>query len=324
MPRPIESIPQATTRYDTPRYFAIQVYFMPNLPQPLHWFPGHMHKARQQLRTHLKQVDQLLVVCDSRIPFSSTNPLLAELRGAKPWTHICTKTDLADPNITRQWRADNQTQPHTALATHYIDARNSREVHRLLLSGREPSQPGRRVKMMVVGIPNAGKSTLINSLAGRAVAATGDEAAMTRAPQWVQCREDYWLLDTAGLLWPKIENPHSGYRLAITGAIRDTALPHIEVARYALAYLCEHYPQRVAERYALAGADGEHAAAHAADDEPLVQLGRGRGCLVKGGHVDLDRTAKLLMTDIRGGRLGRLSWETPAMRHAELGLGAAR
>ncbi len=299
--------------------------------KPIQWFPGHMNKARKELVAIFKHVDVFIEVLDARIPFSSQNPMLEELQGGKPCLRVLAKNDLADAAVNAQWLAyfnadkNAQTDKNSAIV---LDARNKNASGRIVPLCRDlfARKGVRRSNMtaMVVGIPNVGKSTLINSLAGRAVAKTGDQPAITKQQQFIEINADFRLLDTPGLMWPKVENIHSGYRLAITGAIMDTALSHIDVARYALQALFCAYPEKVSRRYGLKGQsdhfwdgfrdgfrDGflDNSQDHSLG--ALAEVGRRRGCLVRGGHIDLDRAAKIVLADLRAGRLGRISWETP-------------
>ena len=276
---------------------------MSNLELPsIQWFPGHMHKARQALRALGKLVDVYIEVLDARLPLSSANPLLAQHMGGKPRLRALVKADLADPRTTRQWEAYFAGGAAPVVA---LDSRKRGAVRSIPERCRRLFPPGRTrlLTAMVAGIPNAGKSTLVNTLAGRGAARTGDQPALTRQPQFIEIDAGFRLLDTPGLLWPKVENRDCGCRLAVTGAIRDTAMPHTEVAVYALTELARLYPERLTARYGAGVA--------AAGLEGLSAAGRRRGCLVKGGAVDLDRAAKAVLADIRDGRLGRISWEAP-------------
>lgn len=278
----------------------------------IQWFPGHMHKARKQIEEVLPQVDVIIEVLDARLPFSSENPMIAELRGDKPSLKLLTKADLADAELTQAWLAhirsrDGQSalaiDPQTAqLARTVIDACNA------LLPPRHNKPPP---TALIAGIPNVGKSTLINRLAGRTVARTGNEPAVTQSQQRVGLEGGFQLLDTPGMLWAKVRNEASGYRLALTGAIKDTALDHAEVAFFAAGALAARYPEALRERYQLDTLP-------AAELELLQAIGARRGCLGRGGEVDFDKVAKVLLTDLRSGKLGRLTLETPEMVREEM------
>ena len=281
----------------------------------IQWYPGHMHKARKEITAMLGKVDVCIELQDARIPYSSENPMLASLRGQKPCLKVLSKFDLADPQLTTLWHQHYASLPRTrALVADTRKAGSITEIPamcRTLYSENGGSRP--IITAMVMGIPNVGKSTLINALAGKFVAKTGNEPAITKVQQVIEIVPGFVLLDTPGLMWPNVENRNSGYRLAITGAIRDTAISHEDVAQYAADYFLQVYPDRLIKRYHLEQK-------HIKSEELLEEIGRRRGCLVKGGKVDRDRAAKLLLSDIRSGSLGRFTLETPQMMDRELQL----
>ncbi len=277
----------------------------------IQWFPGHMHKARKEFAKILPRVDLVIEVLDARLPGSSENPLLARLRGDKPCLKVLNKRDLADPDGLAEWRAhlDAQSGIRTLTCSH-----RDEQIHALPARCREllPARANRSPVMhaLIAGIPNVGKSTLINRLAGRKVAKTGGEAALTRLQQRIEISPELILIDTPGMLWPNIEVEASGYRLAATGAIRDTALDLQAVASFVVEFLAAAYPGRLRERYGIDPLP-------AADGEILEAIGRRRGCIVAGGRVDLEKVARLLLTELRAGELGPLCFETPAGLAAE-------
>jgi len=283
------------------------------MAQQIQWFPGHMHKARKAIREGLTAVDLFIELLDARIPFSSQNPMLEAMRGGKPCLKVLMKSDLSDPQINTLWKAHYQAQETTTVIMTSIQDRTSvsriphlcHEIYRRCGGTRLP------LTAMVVGIPNVGKSSLINRLVGKAIAKTGDEPAITRMQQQIRLDEKVLLLDTPGVLWPNVENRHSGFRLAVTGAIRDTAISHEDVAVYAADYLIDAYPRRLQERYGLITLPQ-------AGYRLIEDVGRKRGCLKRGGKVDKDRAAKILLTEIRDGSLGGLTFETPEMMYIEL------
>jgi ribosome biogenesis GTPase A len=275
---------------------------------PIQWFPGHMHKAQQQIKEALPKVDLFIELLDSRIPFSSENPLLASLRGKKPCLKLLSKSDLADPPRTAEWQAHlerrNGVKSRTVTtAQPGTIARIVDLCHKMLPERRAKEAP---IRTMIVGIPNVGKSTLINILAGRKVAKTGNEPAITKGQQQIRIDKGLVLLDTPGVLWPKVENENSGYRLAVTGAIKDTAMEYPDVAYFAAGYLLRHYPEALADRYALTATPDDAIAL-------LDAIGKRRGCLAKGGVVDYDRTSRVFVNDLRAGALGPITFETPEM-----------
>jgi ribosome biogenesis GTPase A len=274
----------------------------------IQWFPGHMHKARKEISKTLPQVDLIIEILDARIPYSSENPMIAELRGDKPCIKLLSKSDLADPNITREWLEYLAEQKNvSALAVTTEEPQQIRQLPQLIkqrFPDRDFSQ--KTLHAMIMGIPNAGKSSLINILAGKIIAKTGNEPAVTKSQQQIKLSNGILLHDTPGVLWPNIQDRDSGFRLAVTGAIKDTALEHIDVANYAATYLLQVYPDLLRERYSLEllPETGEGL---------LAMIGAKRGCLRKGGKVDLDKSAKILLNEIRSGTLGAISLESPSM-----------
>ncbi len=261
----------------------------------------------------LPDIDVLIEVLDARIPWSSENPMLTELRGKKPSLHVLCKSDLADPALTQTWIGALAEQDKTdAVAVSTEHSETYREIPKRLreLMPPDPKRIKPRVAM-VVGIPNVGKSTLINQLAGRVVAKTGNEPAITKRQQPIQLGEGWILRDTPGVLWPKVDNQASGYRLAATGAIRDTAMDSSEVAAVLLDFLGVHYADSLRSRF---GDDLELAESV----QTLEQIGQRRGCLGGGGLVDFDRAGRLLLQEFRSGLLGGITLETPDMREREI------
>ena len=262
----------------------------------IQWYPGHMHKAQLQIQQALTKVDLLIELLDARIPFSSENPMLATLRGDKPCLKVLSKSDLADPALTSRWQAHLERQ--TGVWVRAITTAQAGTIARLtgVCQKMLPRRGGlgKPIRTMIVGVPNVGKSTVINILAGRNVAKTGNEPAITKNQQQVKIGTGILLLDTPGILWPNVENENSGYRLAATGAIKDTAMEYPDVAYFVAGYLLENYPEALAERYSL-------------DEMPVDQvalldaIGKRRGCLAKGGVVDYDRTSRIFINDLRAG-----------------------
>ena len=278
----------------------------------IQWYPGHMHKASKQIKEALPGVDILIEVLDARIPFSSENPMLAELRGDKPCIKVLSKTDLADPEITAQWQEYLEQQQGVKTLAIRTDqpekALQLTDLCRKMMPHKVKNE--KTIHTMIVGIPNVGKSTLINILAGRTIAKTGNEPAVTKTQQRIKLEDGITLSDTPGVMWPNVENKGSGYRLATTGAIRDTAMDYTDVAFFAADFMAKTYPERIKTRYELDRiADS--------DLEILEDIGRKRGCLRSGGQVDLDRVSKLFITELRSGVLGLITLETPAMMEAE-------
>lgn len=271
-----------------------------------------MNKARRIIKDTMSEVDLVIEVMDARIPFSSENPMVAELRQHRPCIKILNKSDLADPEITKKWLAHfDKEQDVKAQALSVLDksrTKNLPSLCRKMLPDRGTAV--KTIRVMIMGIPNVGKSTLINTLAGKTLAKVGDEPAVTKvvssAQHRIQLEGNIVLSDTPGILWPKIENANSSYRLAITGAIKNTAFDFEDIALFAADYLIDAYSERVIERYKLKQCPE-------AGIDLLEAIGRRRGFLRAGGIIDLQRASEILIHEIRNGSLGALSFETPEM-----------
>ncbi len=266
------------------------------------WYPGHMNKARKDIIHVLKKVHAVLEIVDARLPYSSENPLLKQLAADKPSLKVLNKSDLADPNITQAWLEhyrNNHISAMTACGKNPGDIR-SRVIQYFSALQKNTKPPFR---IMIIGIPNVGKSTLINVLSERKIAKTGNEPAVTKGQQQVMLNDNFALLDTPGMLWPKIEDQDSAYRLAITGAIKNTAFEFADIGLYAISVLQSNYPERLISRYGFTTLDMEAV-------DLLEELGKKRGCLSKGG-IDFNKAGELLLNEIRTGKLGLLSFELP-------------
>ncbi len=283
------------------------------------WYPGHMAKARRAIAESVAIHDVVIEVLDARMPASSANPVITELRGRKPCIKVLTKSDLADPAVTAAWlrhlereHGDGNSSPGGAVAALAVRTDRPAEIRtrvpELCQRLARPTRQRTTVRAMVVGIPNVGKSTLINTLMDRKVAKVGDEPAVTKSKQQVILKSGMMLSDHPGILWPKIEEDEATFRLALGGALPDRALEYESVALFAAAFLQERYPARLIERYKLT-------AMPAGADALLVEIGRRRGGLRSGGVVDLHKAADVLIHDFRSGALGRISLEEPAGSH---------
>ncbi|QSX42252.1 ribosome biogenesis GTPase YlqF [Shewanella cyperi] len=279
----------------------------------IQWYPGHMHKARKEIAEAMPQVDLVIEVLDARIPYSSENPTVTQLRGDKPCIKLLNKCDLADPEVTARWiEFLEQEQGVKAMAITTLQPGMLKtsipDLCRKLVPSRDKVE--KDIRTMIMGIPNVGKSTIINTLAGRVIAKTGNEPAVTKAQQRINLKNGIVLSDTPGILWPKVDNEASSYRLAVTGAIKDTAMEYEDVALFAAGYLRQAYPEAVMARYKLDEMP--------ADDMGLLEaIGRKRGALRPGGHIDLHKASELLLHEFRSGKIGLLSLETPEMAKAE-------
>lgn len=274
----------------------------------LHWFPGHMHKALKEIKESLSQVDVLIEVLDARIPYSSENPEIARIRGDKPCIKILNKFDLADPDMTARWQTYLESERGVKTITTTTDnPGNSKQIIDLIRQAcpRKSTQP-KVINAMITGIPNVGKSTLINILAERIIAKTGNEPAVTKGQQRINLGSGIVLYDTPGVLWPKVENPHSIYRLASSGAVKNTAMEYDDVGFFAADYLIQAYPALMRERFKM-------------DELPATELefleaaAKKRGAIMAGGRVNLHKICEILLKELQSGKLGRITLESPEM-----------
>ena len=271
-----------------------------------------MNKARNQIKEAMPDIDLVVEVLDSRLPYSSTNPLVDELREGKPCIKVLNKADLSDPKTTKLWIDHFEQQDNTrAVALIAEDRKQSQKLIQLIKTiASNKVEQKKAVRVMIMGIPNVGKSTLINALAGRYIAHTGNEPAVTKRQQMIDLKNGVILSDTPGILWPKFENRNSGYRLATSGAIKDTAMEYEDVSMFALEYFRQAYPEELMARYKLSELPENGA-------QLLDAIGRKRGCLRSGGIVDLHKAAEIVLHEFRSAKMGLLSLETPEMIQAE-------
>lgn len=278
----------------------------------IQWFPGHMAKARREVTEKLKLVDIIFELVDARIPYSSRNPMIDQIIQHKPRLVLLNKADMADKQATKEWIAFFAERGIKALAINSHAGEGMRDIavasqeilkekfDRLRAKGVKP----RAIRAMIVGIPNAGKSTLINRLAKKNIAKTGNTPGVTKSQQWIKVGKEMELLDTPGILWPKFEDQEVGMKLAITGAIKDTLLNLQDLTVYALRFLERVYPERLQERYGLKEIPEDVVAL-------FDHIGELRGCLMGGGLVDYDKVAELVIREIRSERFGPLTFERP-------------
>ena len=279
----------------------------------IQWFPGHMAKTRRLITENLKLVDIVVELKDARIPYSSTNPILKEILGNKPRVIALNKCDMADERALKEWVEYYKSQGITAVPVDSIKGTGigtlKNEIKNALREKTqkeiEKGMKERDPRMMVVGIPNVGKSSFINKLSGRAGAKTGDRPGVTTAKQWIRISGGYELLDTPGILWPKFEDEFVGRNLAFTGAIRDEVYDIAEAACELCTLLAQKAPETLCEKYKLTSVEG------LMGYEILFDIGKKRGCLISGGDVDYDRAARILLDEFRACKLGKVVLETP-------------
>jgi ribosome biogenesis GTPase A len=273
----------------------------------IQWFPGHMNLTRKAIAERIKEIDVVLEVLDARLPGSSANPLLAEMTGHKPTLKILNKQDMADAARTQQWLAHYNAQPGTqALA---LQASNAGAVQPLAAAchALAPGRAGlaKPMRVLICGVPNVGKSTLINALTNKRHAKTGDEAGVTKLEQRITLADDFYLYDTPGLLWPRIIVAQSGYNLAASGAIGRNAYDEELVALELLDYLRRDYPALLEARFKLKDV------AQMKDEEVLEAVGRQRGALLGKGRINTQKAAEIVIGEFRSATLGRITLETP-------------
>lgn len=278
----------------------------------IQWFPGHMAKARREVTEKLKQIDVVFELVDARVPLSSRNPMIDEIVSHKPRLILLNKVDLADPAITDQWRTFFENNGFKVLS---IDSQTGKGTEKISAAARELSEAllnkmkakgmkPRAIRALILGIPNVGKSTLINRLAKKKITKTGDRPGITKQQQWIKVGKELELLDTPGILWPKFEDQLVGLRLAATGAIKDEILDYQDIAVYVLKYLKDEYPNELKQRFKLDELSEDVV-------EILDAIGKSRGLLLSGGYIDYDKASELIIREFRSCKIGRISLEKP-------------
>lgn len=277
----------------------------------IQWFPGHMHLTRKAITERIKDIDVVIEVLDARLPGSSANPLLAEITGHKPTLKVLNKQDVADPERTALWVDWYNAQSDTRALP--LDASDPAPTRKLIdachLLAPHRGGMAKPMRVLICGVPNVGKSTLINTLSNKRQAKTGDEAGITKLEQRITLADDFYLWDTPGMLWPRIVVPETGYNLAASGAVGRNAYDEELVALELLRRLQKHYAPLLEARYKLGLPAGAVAEMH--DEELLEAIGRKRGAMLGGGRVNLQKAAEIVMTDFRSAILGRITLETP-------------
>lgn len=274
----------------------------------INWYPGHMKKTRELIQENLKLVDAVIEVIDARIPVSSRNPIIDELVKSKPRIIVLNKSDLADGQISKAWEENFRDAGSRALSMNCMNGAGVKELFRMLEKMSADKNRERTLqkpfRLMIVGVPNVGKSSLINRMTGKKSAQTGDRPGVTRGKQWLKLKNNMQLLDTPGILWPKFEDPKAGMNLAFCGSIKDEILDVPTLGMELIGVLAEEYPQLLTERYKL----DEIA------DTPLENMDNmamKRGCILPGKRIDYERIGRLVLDEFRGGKLGRITLERP-------------
>lgn len=281
--------------------------------QIVQWFPGHMAKTRRLIKESLSLVDGVAEIIDARIPYSSSNPELEELINNKPRIVLLNKCDLADKNATDEWIEYYKKKGVAAIA---VDCRSGKGLNSFYTTVREvlkekikqneaKGMSGKALRIMVIGIPNTGKSSFINRMAGSVKAKVADKAGVTRSNQWFAIGNGIELLDTPGVLWPKFDDAKVGDRLAFIGSVKDEILDIETLAVRLLEVIQADYPERLSERYKITDFDGKQ------PWELLEIIGKKRGMMIKGGEIDTERVSVMLLDEYRGGKLGRITLERP-------------
>lgn len=280
----------------------------------INWYPGHMVKTRRLISENLKLVDLVIEIVDARLPMSSRNPDIDDLLKAKSRLLVLNKMDIADDNITREWISYFNKQKISVIAVDSLSGKGINTVLNIankIISADKVKANSNKYKLrkilrlMVVGIPNVGKSAFINKLAGRSVAKTGAKPGLTKGKQWIKLKGNYELLDTPGILWPKIDNPEAAKKLAFIGTIKDEILDIEEIASALLDYLSDSYPLELEKQYNVTGLNNFN------NYELFNYIGKSRGCILSGGRIDTLRTARLILDDFRNAKIGRISLEKP-------------
>ena len=276
----------------------------------IQWYPGHMTKAKRAMKEDIKLIDLIIELVDARVPLSSRNPDIDELGAGKARLILLNKSDLANEQQNERWADWFRQKGYFVVKVNSRSGAGLKQINGVVQEAcKEKIERDKRrgiknrpVRAMVVGIPNVGKSTFINSFAGKACTKTGNKPGVTKGNQWIRLNKALELLDTPGILWPRFEDQQVGIRLAFIGSINDNILDRDELALELLKFLLKHYPERIGERYEYRGSEAL---------EALNQVARSRSCMARGGELDLGKAAAILIDDFRSGKLGRITLEFP-------------
>ena len=275
------------------------------------WYPGHMSKAKRAMQEDLKLINVIIELVDARVPLSSKNPDIDPMANGKSRIILLNKCDLADSSVTARWKKYYEEKGFFVALVNSKNGKGVKQVNEVIQSAcKEKIERDRRrgilnrpIRAMIVGIPNVGKSTFINSFAGKSCTKTGNKPGVTKGKQWIRLNKNVELLDTPGILWPKFEDQTVGLRLAFIGSIKDELSNQYELGMLLMQYLGEHYPKAIPDTYQIEPAENEV--------ELLERVAKRRGCLKAGGEYDLDKAANYVIDDFRNGRLGCISLEQP-------------
>ncbi|NLL30554.1 MAG: ribosome biogenesis GTPase YlqF [Clostridiales bacterium] len=278
----------------------------------INWFPGHMKKTQREIKENLKLVDAVIEIRDARIPRSSANPDIDKICGNKPRIILLNKSDLSETKVTKMWINKLTSENIRVLEVNCLSGKGLNQIRPtldLLFKEKHDRLKAKglmkiQMRVMVVGIPNVGKSTFINKMAKNNIAKTGDRPGVTKNKQWIKTKMDIEMLDTPGVLWPKFEDEETALNLAFTGAIKDEIMDREDLAYNLVKRLQEHYPENLKERFKIEEINEDPL-------ETLNNIARKRGCLIKGGEIDYDRISMVILDEFRAGKIGSISLERP-------------
>lgn len=291
----------------------------------INWYPGHMAKTRRQIEADIKIVDIVIELLDSRIPMSSRNPDIVNITAKKKRIIVLNKCDLSDESKNKKWISYFNNKGISAVLTDSNSGKGIdnciKEIEKIMEEQlniqAQKGRVGRKIRAMVIGIPNVGKSSFINRISKRTTAGVGNKPGVTKQKQWIRINDKIELLDTPGVLWPKFESEEVGLNLAFTGTIKEEILPRVEIAYQLLKYLLENYRNNIVERY---GISKEYIENKLNQEQPenvniyeiMLEIGRKRGCIISGGNIDEEKTARIILDEFKNGKLGRITIETPS------------